>query len=425
MTAQEVIETMYAARYTGQKVGLQNTQALLDALHVRMTMPTVHVAGTNGKGSVCAMLESILRCSGRKTGLYTSPFLQNYNERIRIDGEPVSDDMIAHYGTRVLDAAKKLHDSGIIPTTFELGTALAFLIFQEERVDAAVIEVGLGGRIDPTNVLTPTVSVITAIGMDHMQYLGDTLTAIAGEKAGIIKAGVPVVASPAAIDVAEVFRSTAAEKHAPLTQLRGAQIEHAVTGMTSSAADFALARTWKQVRIGLAGEYQLTNALTALGAVEALTACGADIPEQAVYDGVAQVRWPARLEWCGQVLLDGAHNAQGVAALQTYVGKHLADRRRVLLTGVLEEKLHAEMLHGLTKLADGIVTVTPDSPRAMQGEELARRLHACGASVQAAGTLEEGLRLARTLAGADGVVIAAGSLYLAGELRTLLGLPWR
>lgn len=185
--AQEVIAAIHGARYTGHKVGLQNTRALLDALGLNCRVPAIHVAGTNGKGSVCAMVERVLRQAGYRTGLYTSPFLQAYNERIRLDGAPVSDALLEQYGNQVLDAAEKLHGQGIQPTAFELGTALALLIFQAQQVDLMVIEVGLGGRLDPTNVITPLVSVITAIGLDHMQLLGDTVEQIAGEKAGIIK----------------------------------------------------------------------------------------------------------------------------------------------------------------------------------------------------------------------------------------------
>lgn len=180
LNARQVVDAIHASRATGDKQGLRNTRMLLDALGLRMDWPAVHVAGTNGKGSVCAMTESILRYAGLHTGLYTSPFLQAYHERIRLDGLPVTDEQLAAYGNPVIAAAKKLASQGVHATPFEHGTALAASVFEGEQVDAAVCEVGLGGRVDPTNVLTPRVCAITAIGLDHMSILGDTLAQIAG-----------------------------------------------------------------------------------------------------------------------------------------------------------------------------------------------------------------------------------------------------
>ncbi len=424
-TAAEVIDGIHASYGRGDKHGLRNTKALLSHLCLRPLAPVIHVAGTNGKGSTCAMLESVLRRAGYRTGLYTSPFLQAYNERIRIDGMPVDDETLARCGNPVLDAAEELRAQDICATPFELGTALAMSVFQDQQVDVSVIEVGMGGRLDPTNVVNPAVCAITAIGMDHMMFLGNTLAEIAGEKAGIIKEHVPVVAHPAEPEVEAVFRAAAEEKHAPMHQLTQEMIVAAQEDMYGSTITVQLEHLWENIRVPLPGKHQQRNAMTVLAVCEELMKQGFALTAEQVREGIAHAKWPARLEWCGHMLLDGAHNAQGVAGLRDYVETHLSGRRRVLLTGVLTEKLDDDMLHSLAALGDEIVTTTPDSPRAMTGAELAERFASVGHAAHACPSLREGTELAKELAGEDGVVIAAGSLYLMGELRTILSLPWR
>lgn len=419
MNAREVIEAIHGSYATGSKHGFRNTLAMLEALCPNPTVPVIHVAGTNGKGSTCAMLEAILRRAGYRTGLYTSPFLQAYPERIRLDGVPMSDALIETYGNPLVKAAE-----GLDATPFEMGTALALSVFEGEQVDFAIVEVGMGGRLDPTNVVKPILCAIAAIGLDHTAYLGDTLEAIAGEKAGIIKPGVPVVCHPALPEVAAVFARVAEEKHAPLRQLTTDMIVSADSDAHGSTATFALEEIWRDMRLSLPGEHQLTNALTVLGMVEELRKQGWNLPESAVREGFANTRWPARLEWCGNVLIDGAHNIQGVTALAAFVREHMPGRR-VLLTGVLADKLQPEMLCGFMDIATDIVTVTPDSPRALHAAKYADALNRLGAHAVAADTLSDGLKQARMLAGEDGVIVAAGSLYFAGELRSLLGLGWK
>lgn len=425
MNAEQVIEAIHGSYAKGSKHGLRNMHMLLEQLCPVCRVPVIHVAGTNGKGSTCAMLESILRAAGYRTGLYTSPFLQMYQERIRLDGLPLSDELLVRYGEPLVAVSHKLEEQDVQVTPFEMGTALALSVFEGEGVDVAIIEVGLGGRLDPTNVVQPCLCGITAIGMDHMNFLGNTLGEIAGEKAGIIKQGVPVVCHPAEEGVAAVFAAKAAEMQAPLRQLDHAMLLDAQSDAYGSVASYQLENEWKQVRIPLPGAHQLTNAMTVLAMVEELCKQGWNIPDAAVYAGIAGTRWPARLEWCGKVLIDGAHNPQGIAALRDYVQTYLPDEKRVLLTGVLEDKLQPEMLGMLASLGQQIVTVTPDNPRAMQAGELAQRLNAVGGKAQAADSLEAGLARAKTLAGETGIIIAAGSLYFAGGLRTVLGLPWR
>lgn len=425
MNAEQVIVAIHGSYAKGSKHGLRNMHMLLEQLCPVCRVPVIHVAGTNGKGSTCAMLESILRAAGYRTGLYTSPFLQMYQERIRLDGLPLGDNLLVKYGEPLVAVSCKLEEQDVQVTPFEMGTALALSVFEGEQVDVAIIEVGLGGRLDPTNVVQPCLCGITAIGMDHMNFLGSTLAEIAGEKAGIIKQGVPVVCHPAEEEVAAVFAAKAAEMQADLRQLAPAMLVDAQSDAYGSVASYQLENEWKNVRIPLPGAHQLTNTMTVLAMVEELRKQGWNIPDESVYAGVANTRWPARLEWCGQVLIDGAHNPQGIAALRDYVQTYLPNEKRVLLTGVLEDKLQPEMLGMLASIGERIVTVTPDNPRAMQAEELAQRLNAVGGQAQAADSLEDGLAKAKALAGNEGIIIAAGSLYFAGGLRTVLGLPWR
>ncbi|MBQ2701078.1 MAG: bifunctional folylpolyglutamate synthase/dihydrofolate synthase [Clostridia bacterium] len=421
MNAAQIIDTIHAARYTGEKRGLDNTRALMDQLHIPYTpAPAIHVAGTNGKGSTCAMLESALRHAGYKTGLYTSPFLQVYNERIRINGRMISDEMLEIYGNPVLEAAEKLaREKDIHPTAFELGTALAYSVFYHEKVDCAVIEVGLGGRLDPSNVVIPEVSVIAALALDHTAILGDTLPQIAAEKAGIIKPGVPVVAlKPNDDEVAQVLEARAKALGAPLVWADPQWIT-AVNDAKGAEVSIDAPRLKINARINLPGFHQQKNGLLAAMALQEF-----GLNEAQIAAGLGEAQWPARLEWADYLLLDGAHNAQGARALKKYVDAFLRGQKKVLLMGVLEEKLDEEMLNTMASLAEEAVTVTPDSPRALPAQELADRLMLRGCRARTADSLAEGLEKARTLAG-EGVVICAGSLYLAGAMRTLLGLEPR
>ncbi|MDO4483679.1 MAG: folylpolyglutamate synthase/dihydrofolate synthase family protein [Clostridia bacterium] len=394
-------------------------QALLPS---KPAVPVIHVAGTNGKGSICAMLESVLRHAGYRTGLYTSPFLQVYQERIRLDGKPISDALMEKYGTPLVKAYEKLQAQGVTATPFELGTALALSAFEGEKVDFAIVEVGLGGRLDPTNIVSPILCGIAAIGRDHMQFLGDTVEEIAAEKAGIIKENVPVVCHPAVPSVAAVFRRTAEEKHAPLTQLHYGMLGDAAYGLRGSTADFILSRPYEDVSVSLPGEHQLTNTLTVVAMVEQLRAQGYEITDEALREGLQNTHWPARLEWCGNILIDGAHNQQGIAALRKFVQSQLAGKKRVLVTGILTEKVTDAMLGDLCAIADTAVTVTPDTPRAMEAADYAALLRKAGISAEPADNVTEALEKAAALAGDEGIIVASGSLYFAGMVRNALHL---
>ena len=419
MTEQEAIERIHSVYPTGRKNGIENMRALMARLgNVQSTLRMVHVAGTNGKGSCCAMIERVLREAGYKTGLYTSPYIERYNERIRVNGVPVCGERLAALVERVWPAVEACRRDGYLITEFELGTALAFVDFWMEKTDIAIIEVGLGGRLDPTNIITPQVCVITEVGMDHMQYLGGTIEEIALEKAGIIKHGIPVALGPQEKAARAVLLAAAKGKEAPVidpTAERVTQTSRSVTFDVRLAGE-----TIKGLTVSLSGAHQAENACAALGAISALRKRGMSIPLEAIRRGMANVRWPGRLEYFGHVLLDGAHNDPGVRALCAYADAWLPKEKTVLLTGMLRDKETDKMTERLSTRVRCAVCATPKVPRALPAQELAASFERFGVRTWAEPEASRALERARSLAGPEGIVLCAGSLYLIGEIRTLL-----
>lgn len=389
---------LYERAPLGMRFGLEPMrEACARAGHPEARLDGVHVAGTNGKGSVSAMVERAARAAGMKTGLYTSPHLCRFAERIRLDGEPLADEALDRHLARALELGPEL-------SFFETATLAAFLALADAKVDFAVIEVGLGGRLDATNVLPkPRATAVTRIAFDHMALLGNTLPAIAREKAAIAKPGVPMVVGPAPADVRAAIEEEA--------RSRGGVVVH-VTEDAECNEFFATPRA-----LGLAGAYQVDNARVAfaLGRRAGLSA-------EALATGLAEVRWPGRLERIetsdGPLLLDAAHNPDGALAL----AEHLANgdpERTVLLFGALADKTWTEMLDPLAPRASRRVYVSPKGRAATAPEELAAR-HAG----ETAPSVLEGYARARELAGPEGLVVACGSIFLIGEVRAkVLGLP--
>ena len=419
MTGQEAIARIHSVYPNGKKNGLSNMRALMDKLgNPQNRLRMVHVAGTNGKGSCCAMIEKIAREAGYKTGLYTSPYIEVYNERIRINGAPVTDEALAALVERVWPAVEACKGEGIAVTEFELGTALAFVAFERAKVDLAVIEVGLGGRLDPTNIITPLVSVITEVGMDHMGYLGGTIGEIALEKAGIIKRGIPVALGPQEKAAYGVLIAAAQGLRVPVIDPDAENVRE-----TSDDVTFDVrieGERIKNLRVALRGKHQAENACAALGAIQALRKRGYAIPQEAIRAGLANVRWPGRLERFGRVLLDGAHNDPGVRALCGYLDSWLPREKTVLLTGMMSDKETGKMAERLAPRVRCVVCCAPDMPRAMDARELAHVFAGLGKRAEAARSIAAGLERARALAGPNGTVLAAGSLYMVGELRAIL-----
>ncbi|MBR3502699.1 MAG: bifunctional folylpolyglutamate synthase/dihydrofolate synthase [Clostridia bacterium] len=417
--AAQAVAWIDGLRYASEKNGLENMRALCAALgDPQDRLRCVHVAGTNGKGSTCALLERMLRACGLKTGLYTSPYLMRYNERMRVNGEPIGDGALAALAQRVRERAEALAEAGVRPTWFELGTALAFLWFAEEKVDVAVIEVGLGGRLDATNVITPEICLLGPIGLEHTKQLGDTLEQIAFEKAGIIKPGVPAAVQRQQTDsVRQVFRRVAWEKGAPLTDLAETPMENLSCHARGAEFDFR----GHHARIALAGRHQADNACLALAGLDLLRQKGWALDEARAMDGLSRAVWPARLEWVDDgTLIDGAHNAHGARALADYAREFLAGRRVVCLAGMMKDKDTDACAALFASIADAAVATQIDYQRALPCEDLAAQLADHGLPCEAVPDEKTALGRARELAGENGVVLICGSLYLAGDMRLLL-----
>lgn len=396
---------------------MRAVMARLDNPQDRLAM--VHVAGTNGKGSTCAMIERALREAGYTTGLYTSPYIERYNERIRINGQPIDGEKLAALVERIWPMIEQSREEGLCITEFELGTVLAFMAFAQEKTDIAIIEVGLGGRLDPTNIIRPLVSVITNVGMDHMHFLGDTIEEIAMEKAGIMKPETPVVLGWQEPRVRETLLDAANTLNIPVIEPQAENVREERDGVVFDAK--ASACQMINTRVSLIGRHQADNAAAALGALHALRHRGYDrITEDALRRAWTDVHWPGRLERFGSVLLDGAHNEPGVKALRQYMDAWLKKEKTVLLTGMMADKDVANMTQQLACAVRCVVTTQPAVPRAMAADELARAFAAQGADTCAVRDPREALKQARELAGNDGTVLCAGSLYLIGEIRSLL-----
>ncbi len=391
---------------------------LLEALgDPQRGLRVVHVAGTNGKGSVCAMLDSVLTAQGLRVGRFTSPHLQHVNERIRVGGRPISDEDLGALLTEVDQAAQDwgadLPEGGSPPTYFELLTVAALVHFARQDLDICVIEVGLGGRLDATNVVSPMVCAVTSISLDHTDRLGHDLSAIAFEKAGIIKPEVPVVVGRLPRAASSVIRSAAMDRRAPASFLGEA---HDVEG---DHEDFAWCgrRSFEGLRLSLPGQHQVDNAGVALAVLEELGNQGVEIGEPAIRAGLATARHAARLEWLDQdLLLDGAHNPAGAEALADYLASLPRDRPRTLLLGASDDKDIRGLASALVAQVDRVYTTRCAHFRAREPGAVARELVDLGLPVLPVGPIEEALPIAR-----DGsLVVVAGSLFLAGAVRDLV-----
>jgi len=409
------------------KFDLRNIAALAERLgHPHLAYPSVHVAGTNGKGSTAAMLESILRCAGLRTALYTSPHLERINERISIAGEEISDASFAEAFTRLHSILEELLASGALaahPTYFECLTAMAFGFFAREQVDFGVFEVGMGGRLDATNILAPEVAVITQIDFDHENYLGHSIEQIAAEKAGIIKPRGWVVSAAERPEARRVIRERCAAVKARLVEtdqqccIDGLQAEAGCYRGVVAARD----ESWRiGVELPLPGRFQMRNALAAAAAARLLADRGFPVTDAAIARGIASVRWPGRLELLQSrpsVYLDGTHNPAGARELLAFWDEHFAGRRIYLVYGAVRDKAVDEITGLLFPRAAAVILTQPQQPRALSAavlEEmsghLAQRIEVFPEPARA---LERALELARP----EDAIFATGSLYLVGDLR--------
>lgn len=407
----------------GSKPGLSRIQGALQRLgNPENRLKVVHVAGTNGKGSTCAMLASILQAAGYRTGLYTSPHLVRFNERIQINGEMISDQDLERYGQFVAEVAKEFEASGDPLTHFEFATALGFLYLAEKAVDVALIEVGLGGRMDATNVGDCVLSVITHISYDHTEVLGDTLEQIAGEKAGIIRPSRPVVVGPQQDEALAVLVRVAGERQAPLTYVSSDAVPK------YSAAHNGMRLFWNDgftIHLPLQGTYQAQNAAVARAAVQTLASNGWQIPEQAVVQGFETVQWPGRMEIVCKspmLVLDGAHNLDGAQSLRASLDRFWPKSPVVYVLGLTGHKPVKDILAALYRPGSRFVFTAPAQSRgpAISPGTLQAAAKAIGAQAEAAENLRYALRKALMQLTPGGIVCICGSLYLVGEAKALL-----
>lgn len=435
-TYAEAIEWLHGLSTYGIRLGTGRMARLLDELnHPEAGQGILHITGTNGKGSTSAYLSSILRAAGYRVGLYTSPHLERFEERIQIDGEPVTPDLVLAGVRELVPAVERICSQGMDPPTeFEAITALGWLIFRRTTVDLVVLEVGLGGRFDATNVIPPPlVSVITGVALDHTEKLGRTVEEIAWDKAGILKPGVPAVAAGPEAALA-VIRRGAAEVGAPLFEAAdGRDIEWAPERVSAEGGQLSLTTPWgtfPALQTPLLGRHQLRNCALAVSALLAVRAHAPNrlsrVTEAAIRKGLAATRWPGRLEVCNSqplVILDGAHNPEGAGALAAAVRELFSGRRVHLVTAVLADKDVAGVMKHLVPLAGRVYATQVDyARRALPAPELAGLIQsmAPAADVQAWPAAPAALQAAITTAGPDDLILVAGSLYLIGELRPLV-----
>jgi dihydrofolate synthase/folylpolyglutamate synthase len=410
------------------KFDLENIRILAERLgRPERAYPSIHIAGTNGKGSTAAFLESILRHAGYRTGLYTSPHLERINERIRIQGEEISDEAFAAVFSGLQALIEKLLAEGKLrahPTFFECVTAVAFQAFAQSGIEAGIFEVGLGGRLDATNILEPAVAVITRIDFDHENFLGHSLREIASEKAGILKPGIPVIVAPQQPEARAAILARAQEAGAPVIEtdeaFRIADDSLEDGYVRANAVEVA---TRKKLRIApqLAGRFQLQNALNAAAVGRLLQSKGWRLPEEAIEEGIASAEWPGRMERLGRspdVYLDGAHNPGAAHELAEFLRQGFAGRRVRLLFGALRDKAVDEIAGIVFPLADEVVFTEPRTSRAISAAQLAEIAGHHAARFSIVQDAEEAFEGAFAKSGPDDALFVTGSLYLVGQIRS-------
>ncbi len=415
MTLDQALSYIHRVDWRGSVPGLSRIDALLDKLgHPERAVNYIHVTGTNGKGSTCAMTASVLRAAGYRTGLYTSPYIRRFNERMQINGVPIPDDDLCALVEEIQPLADSMPDH---PTEFELVTAIGLTWFARRHCDVVVCEVGMGGEFDATNVIpAPEVAALTNIGLDHTAFLGSTVEAIAATKSGIIKPGCHAVLYPCPPSVEQVVAARCRAVGAPLTvadfnALR--PVSHSLDGQTFDWPGLP------GLHLPLLGQHQLHNAAVALTILDVLRRRGWHIPDDAIRTGLDAVEWPGRFQVVRRdpiVILDGGHNPQCMEALTQNVSDYLSGYPLTMLTGVLGDKDYAHMYGQLAAQAARFVTVTPRNPRALPASQLAEMLSALGKPVTACGTIAQGVDAALSLTPPDGAVLCCGSLYLLGDV---------
>lgn len=419
--AREYLED--ASRY-GSVLGLEGMRDMLDRLdNPQDDLKFIHIAGTNGKGSVLAYLSCILKKAGYRVGCYISPTLFSYRERIQVNEDYIEKEALARLTTRIAKVVEEMEAEGKQhPTVFEIETALGILYFKEQQCDVVVLETGLGGLLDATNVIaTAIMEVFVSISMDHMGVLGNSLEEIAFNKAGIIKPGTLVVSCEQPVEAMKVIEQTCKERGCRLRVARQSDASHVVYGCEEQRFSYGC---YQDVRISLAGVYQIQNAVLAVEAALGLQSLGYEISDQALLDGMKAARWKGRftvLQKNPVFIVDGAHNRDGARALEESVRLYFPGRRLHYIMGVFRDKEYEEMIQLTAPLADDIIAVeTPSNERALPAEELARAIAQVNPHVEAAKDIESAVKKSMDAAKKDDVILAFGSLSFLGEITEAL-----
>lgn len=428
MNYQEALDYIHGTYKFGSKLGLENIKYLLGLLgNPHEKLKIIHVAGTNGKGSTSSYIHSILKKSGYRVGLYTSPYLVEFTERIRINGMDIPKNKLADVTAIVKEKIEEMVKEGKNhPTEFEVVTAIAFYYYALESVDFVVLEVGLGGRLDATNVVeNPLVSVITPIGLDHTEYLGDTLSKIAYEKGGIIKQNGFVLSYPQEEEVIYVFEKICMEKN---SKLFVPSFDHLVIHKSTVEEQIfsvkILDRTYDNVKVQMVGIHQIYNASIAIATVEILRQYrNVHISNENIIDGLYDAKWPGRFEVLQKeplVIIDGAHNAHGAAALRKSIKNLLKDYKITFVVGMLQDKDIEAVLGDLIPLMNKLITTTPDNPRAMKASDLAKKLEVFEKETYISESIKDAVKKAIEITESKEAIIFSGSLYMIGEVRKIL-----
>lgn len=410
MTYDEALQYIHGISWTFCKPGLERISELCERLgHPEKKLKFIHVAGTNGKGSTSSMLESVLRSAGYKVGLYTSPYIYRFNERMRVDGENIPDTKLAKITERVRPIADSMTDK---PTEFELITAIAFLYFASEECDVVVLEAGMGGRLDSTNVIrNPLLSIITGIALDHTAFLGDTVEKIAAEKAGIIKDSAPILFGGEDEAARAVIAATAKESGSEFYSVNHDKLKITHADLSGTCFDYC----GEKYTLTLLGLYQPKNAATVIEAVKILRARGLKISDKELSEGLRCARWRARFEIIKReptVIFDGAHNPEGITACTDSVKHYLGSEKIYALTGVLADKDYNYIAGRISEVAERAYTITPDNPRAFPAEKYAALLTALGTRAEPFDSMETALKEGISAAKRDNkVLVCLGSLY--------------
>ena len=423
MTYEQAVEKIHSLLTFGSRPGLDRMRIFLERLgNPQDKLKYIHIAGTNGKGSVCAVLSAVLAEAGYKTGLFISPYITDFRERIQIDNQMISKEILADAVEKTFPIIEKLREDGVIITEFEYVNALQFYIHANESCDLVVLETGMGGLLDCTNtILPPLCSVITTIGLDHTAILGSTLEEIAWQKCGIIKSGSVAVTSRQAEGAMRVIECTCKSRNVPLFRSESAEIKVISESLESTVFEY----DGEEMELHLIGGHQLENAKTALTALKVLCDSGKiNVSKKALKSGVAKAVNPARLELMNKnpvVLLDGAHNPNGIEALSNAVKKYLPNQKRLCLMGMLADKDSAGSIKLLEGLFEEVITVTVDNPRTLTAQELAEKCRQHFPVVTAFDDNKKALDYALKKAEKEKIpLVICGSLYLAGELRPYL-----